>query len=48
MESGVVVSKITGIAADRGITPQEYLTKLSKVVPAFAAHVANELNWELG
>lgn len=48
MESGVVVSKLTSIASDRGITPQEYLAKLAKVVPAFADYVAAELDWVLG
>lgn len=48
MESGVVVSKLTSIASDRGVSPQEYLGKLAKVVPAFADYVAADLNWQLG
>ena len=47
MESGIVVSKLADIAADRGTTPQKFLAQLGKVVPAFAEFVADDLNWNL-
>lgn len=48
MDSGIVVSKLNDIARDRGRMPQECLAKLSKSVPAFANHVAKDLDWQIG
>lgn len=46
----VVVAKLIEMVRDRQIkdpalTPQAYLSKLSRSVPAFAAHLADSLGW---
>jgi hypothetical protein len=48
----VVVAKLAEMVRDRqikdpGLTPQGYLAKLARSVPAFAAHVADSLGWSL-
>lgn len=43
----VVVAKLGDMARDRGTNPQNYLAKLARSVPAFAAHVAGLLGWTL-
>jgi predicted nucleic acid-binding protein len=48
----VVVAKLGEMVRDRqikdpGLTPQGYLAKLARSVPAFAAHVADSLGWSL-
>jgi hypothetical protein len=48
----VVVAKLGEMVRDRqikdpGLTPQGYLAKLARSVPAFAAHVADLLGWSL-
>jgi predicted nucleic acid-binding protein len=47
MNSGVVVSKLEGIARQKNKTPQEILKTLHISVPAFATHVSEALNWSL-
>lgn len=47
MEPGVVVSKLVAMASDRGLSPQEILSRLAKLVPAFSKIVADDLNWEI-
>ncbi|HRQ90662.1 MAG TPA: PIN domain-containing protein [Bacteroidia bacterium] len=46
----VVVAKLMEMVRDRqtkdpGLTPQVYLSKLARSVPAFAAHLADSLGW---
>jgi hypothetical protein len=48
----VVVAKLADMVRDRQnkdpeLTPQDYLAKLARSVPAFAAHVAESLGWSL-
>ncbi|MEI8038819.1 MAG: PIN domain-containing protein [Verrucomicrobiota bacterium] len=48
----VVVAKLAEMVRDRqtkdpSLTPQDYLAKLARSVPAFAAHVADSLGWSL-
>jgi len=48
----VVLAKLMEMVTDRqakdpGLTPQAYLSKLARSVPAFAAHLADSLGWSL-
>jgi predicted nucleic acid-binding protein len=48
----VVVAKLIEMVRDRqnkapDLTPQAYLSKLARSVPAFAAHLADSLGWSL-
>lgn len=47
MEKGVVVSKLVAMAGDRGLTPEQILSRLGKVVPTFSKVVADDLGWEI-
>ena len=48
----IVLAKLMEMVTDRqakdpGLTPQAYLSKLARSVPAFAAHLADSLGWSL-
>ena len=43
----MVVAKLNEIAVERGRTPEATLARLAKALPAFVAHVAAALEWEL-
>lgn len=47
MEKGVVVSKLVAMAGDRGLAPEQILSRLGKVVPTFSRIVADDLGWEV-
>lgn len=47
LNSGLVVARLEEIAQKRGRTPQAHLALLGRSVPAFAAHVAEALGWEV-
>ena len=47
LNAEVVVARLEEIARKRKRTPQQHLVLLSKSVPAFAAHVAEALGWDL-
>lgn len=47
MSPEVVVDRLHLIGRDRGITPSEVLTHLTKPLPLFAESVARELGWEI-
>jgi len=47
LNAGVVVARLEEIARKRKHTPEEHLAVLGKSVPAFAAHVAEAVGWEL-
>ena len=44
---GLVVARITEMAASVGIEPVEILRRLAKSVPLFAGSVADALGWDL-
>ena len=47
LNAGVVVARLEEIARKRKRTPEQHLALLGKSVPAFAAHVAEAVGWEL-
>ena len=47
LNAGVVVARLEEIARKRKRTPEEHLAFLGKSVPAFAAHLAEAVGWDL-
>lgn len=47
LNAGVVVARVEEIARKRQRTPEQHLALLAKSVPAFAAHLAEAVGWEL-
>lgn len=47
LNSGLVLARLEEIARKRKRTPEAHLAYLGKSVPAFAAHVAEAVGWEL-
>ena len=47
LNAGVVVARLEEIARKRKRSPEAHLAFLGKSVPAFAAHVAEAVGWDL-
>ena len=47
LNAGVVVARLEEIARKRKRTPEQHLALLGKSVPAFAAHLAEAVGWDL-
>ncbi len=47
LNAGVVVARLEEIARKRRRTPEEHLAVLGKSVPAFPAHLAEAVGWDL-
>ena len=47
LNAGVMMARLQHIARKRKRAPEEHLAFLGKSVPAFAAHVAEAVGWDL-